>query len=111
MAKISTPADLTSITDTTEFMKYCSQLIGNMVDIINGRLSFGDNVQSQEIEVSFTTANTDIAITHKLNKTGVKYWPVVKSKACDVFTGSRAQTNNTIYLQCTQVATVTLELF
>lgn len=111
MAKITSPTDLTSITDEKDFMRFTSQLINNIVDIINGKITFNDNITSQSVTVSFTAANTDTAISHKLNKTGVKYFPVSKSVACDVFNGSKSQTTNTIYLQSTQIANVTLELY
>lgn len=110
MSKIS-PIDLTNIDDTTEFMRYCSQLVGTIVDTINGKLEYDVNLLSQKVSVTFSVPNQDTAVTHKLNKTGVQYIVTSKNAACDVYNGVGAATTSTIYLRGTVATTVTLELF
>jgi hypothetical protein len=112
LAKLTVPNDFSNIADMNEFKRYVSQFVGELVSIINGKIEFGGiNFLSQSVDVVFSNANTDQAITHQLNKTGVKYIVTSKSQSCDVYTGNAKATTNTIYLRCTQTATVSLELF
>lgn len=111
MAKITTPSDFSQIQDAPTFMRMCSQFINDLVSLINGKIEFDSNLKTQSMSVTFSAANTDLAVSHSLGKSSVKYIVTSKSKSCDVFNGLAANTTNKLYLQCTQAATVTLELF
>ncbi len=111
MAKITTHPDLSNITDPNEFMARGSGIVKDTVDQVNGGLEFDKNLNTQTVSVVFPTANTDVAVSHNLGRTGVKYFIGGKSVDCSVFDGSRAQTKTTIYLRSTQPATVTVVLF
>lgn len=109
MSKI-TPIDLTNLTDTNDFMRFCSQLVGTIVDTINGKLEFDTNLLTQSVSVTFSATNTDTSVSHSLNKTGVKYIVTSKNAACDVYNGLTAASSSTLYLRGTVATTVTLEL-
>ncbi len=110
MSRVTAQSQLGSITDPVQFMRSASDVIAQLVDAVNGKIELDKNLKSQTITVVFPLANTDLGIAHNLNRTGLKYFPVSKTIACDVFTGATAATNNTIYLQCTHAATVVLVL-
>lgn len=111
MSKISQNDRLGTIKDPVDFIRQASKLLGDIVLVINGKIEFGDNIQSQIVSVSFSAQNTDTSVNHALNKSSVNYFPVSKNVACDIYTGNRAANNKTIYLRSTQVASVTLVLF
>ncbi len=111
MAKILTSVDLSTINEPKEFMRHGSQAIQSIGDSVNGGLEFDKNMKTNTVVVVFASANTDVAVKHKLNKSSVHYLTGKKSVSCDIFTGTRAATTDTIYLQSTQPATVTLVLF
>lgn len=111
MARVKT-IDLTNITDPTEFITYCSQMVGLLVDAVNGGLDFDQNLNTESVSVVFTAANVDVKVPHQLNKSIVKYIVTSKTAACDVYTSpASAFTSSNIFLRGTAPATVTLELF
>ncbi len=111
MSKVLAQADLSKITDTTSFMQYCAKFINDLIPVINGKLEFDSNLLTQTVTATFSNANVDQGISHKLNKTGLRYIICQKDKACDVFDGVTSDTSSTIYLQCTQATSVKLILF
>lgn len=111
MSKVTETSDLTKVTDPAEFMRYCSQTINSMISVINGGLTFDENVGSQTVEVSFKTANAQQSISHSLGRNGLKYFVVKKNLSCDVYDGDTGATTDKIFLKCTQIADVTIVLF
>ncbi len=109
--KIKNSIDLSTIKEPEEFMRHGSQAIQAIGDSVNGALEFDKNIRSQTVSVVFATANIDVAVSHTLNKTGVHYLVGKKSASCDVFSGKKASTDSTIYLQSTHPATVSVVLF
>lgn len=111
MAKVTQNDRLGTIKDPLEFIRQAATLLSDIVLMINGKIEFGDNIKSQVVSVSFTASDTDTAVNHGLNKTGVNYFPTTKNVTCDIYSGNRSANNQTIYLRSTQVASVTLVLF
>lgn len=111
MSKVSSTADLGSIKDATEFMKSASAVIKDIVDTANGKLEFDSNLKTQTVSVTFLSANTNTSVSHGLKKTGVKYFAVKKTAACDVYDGTGQTSSSTMSLKGSAAATVTLILF
>lgn len=110
MPKINIGFDLSNINDQEKFANYCGQIVDNLLSVINGKLEFDSNLATQTLKVTFVAANSDVVITHKLNKTGVNFDLINKPVSCDVYHGSNQDTNSSIVLKCTQATTVTLRL-
>lgn len=109
--KVTDTYDLTQATDFQSFQVKASQVINDLVTAVNGKLELGGtNVQSQIVSVTFNSASASVSVSHNLNKTGVSFIPVRKSKACDVFYAG-SESSGSISLQCTQATTVSLLLF
>jgi hypothetical protein len=112
MAKWTVPTDLGKITDNGIFMRFCSQAIKDLQAIINGKIDFSSNITNQIISVTFGAANTDLLIQHDLNKLGVNFIVVNKTKTCDVFHGLGKDALDKIYLQSSVANnTVSIMLF
>lgn len=110
MSKIN-PINFSNITELEDLLRWIAVYTGQLTPVINGKIQFHDNIQSQQIEVKFTLANTDQSIVHNLNKTGVKYIVTDKDVSCDIYKGQKDDTLNTIFLRSTVAnSTVTLEL-
>lgn len=109
MAKIDI-IDIGSVSDPKEFQRYCSKFASNVFNVLNGKLEFDVNMLTQTVEVTFSAINTDTKIPHNLNKTGLRYFVIKKSAACDVYDGATAATNQAIYLKATVATTVTIVL-
>lgn len=111
MSKISSQNDFSKVQDLGELVRYLSAYINELTPIINGRLQFDDNIQSQTVTTYFSAADTDLAIVHKLGKTGVGFFTIGKTAATDIYNGIGTDTTNIIYLRSSVAGvTVTLKL-
>ena len=89
-----------------------------MARIVNGLLSFGDGINTDNIAGVWKTVitpgapNTDFTITHNLQHTAVGYIVMSKTAACDVYTSPtvNADPTHTIILRAT-AAGVTVVMF
>jgi len=99
----------------TQFGGVIQKVYRNLIQVVNGRIGYGDGVHSDNIDgiwvsVTFALANTDTLITHNLGRLPVGYHVMTKSASCDVYTGGVASTDTQITLRGT-VAGVTVNLF
>lgn len=81
------------------FVGMLQKLWRNLASVVNGNLDL-TNLNGVRTSVLFSTANTNVTITHNLNRVPVGYIVLTKSQAGDVFTGSVAATATQITLQC-----------
>lgn len=111
MGQVNGQTDLSNITDPTDFMRFAASTVSNICDVLNGAVEFDKNILSQTVTVTFSAANADQMVNHNLKKAGVKYFPISKSAACDIYSGSATSSTAGINLRCTTAgATVTLVL-
>lgn len=101
MSTIVARADLDELEKFEDFKPKCSEVISEIVSTCNGGLEFDKNIMSQTVTVTFpSSANSEIAISHSLNKEISDYIICKKSVACDVYDGVSASTKRTVYLKC-----------
>ena len=110
MSQLKYNPNLSNIKDLDMFIKYASQAIKQIQDIIDGGVDFDINIASQTLTVTFSLANTVRIINHKMNRTGLKYFVVDKSVACDIYHTASRDTVSQIALSCTVATTVTIIL-
>lgn len=111
MSQVQALSDLGNIEDPTEFMRQASKLLTSIVDVVNGGLEFDKNLLSQTVDFTFTAVNTEFAVPHNLNRTGLNYIVVSKSAYCDVARVVNRDTKTAIYLIGSGIANVKLILF
>lgn len=113
MAFVSNPADLSKIKELEEYIRYSSQAINSIIDVINGRLEFDKNLLSQVVSVrTAPVASTDFVVEHKLKKPDVRFVLAGAGQDTRVWRGSQASTGSVLYLQSNAVSEiVTLILF
>jgi sarcosine oxidase delta subunit len=110
MAVIKYHPDLSNIKDLQNLIRYTSQAINQIHDIIGGSIEFDQNILSQTVSVKFNTANTEQFVFHNLNKKGLRYIVIDKSVSCDIYHNSARDTLSQICLASTVATTVTLIL-
>ena len=78
-----------------------STLLRNIIDIVDGRLTFEDNIQGKIIRnVFFHEANFNMPIVHNLNRT-IKDFLIVGTDKFALFKrGTQEPTENRLYVQC-----------
>lgn len=110
MSKLKYQPDLSNIKTVEDVVKFYSQAINQLQDILDARVEFDINIASQKIDVTFAQANTWYFITHKLNRKGLKFLIADKSISCDVAHDASRDNVSQICLSCTQATTVTIIL-
>ncbi len=70
-------------------------------DLLNGGLTFSNNVNCQIKTVTDTgAANVEFTVAHTLKKAPTGYIVVKADKACSVYDGATTWTTTAIYLKC-----------
>ncbi len=111
MSKVQYVSLLDSLSEK-EFILEASRLLREIVTTVNGQIEFDKNFLSQTVEVDFTAANTDKAVSHNLGRVINKYIIVKKDVSCDIYDGNQDSTKSTIFLKSTVApASVTIVLF
>lgn len=110
MGVIKYHVDLSNIKDLPTLVKYSSQAVNQIHDILGGKVEFDSNILSQTLTVTFATANTSLLIDHNLNKKGLRYFVIDKSTPCDVYHVASNDTKSQICLACNVATTVTIIL-
>lgn len=110
MSRLKYHPDLSNIKDIDTFVKYGSQAISQLQDIVDGGIDFDLNIATQTLDVIFTSVNTEVMVSHILNRKGLKFIVADKSVACDVYHNSSRDNASQICLSCTVATTVTIIL-
>jgi hypothetical protein len=104
------PRDVGAVGVFEVFRTVVATLFSDILAAINGNLEFDKNLLTQTVDVTFTAANTEQAISHNMRSIVSDYIICKKSAACDVYDGVSAATTSVIYLKCSQAATVRIIL-
>lgn len=110
MSKLKYQPDLSNIKTLEDVVKFYSQAINQVHDILDGRVELDTNIDSQTVTYFFAQANTSYMITHKLNRLGLKFIVADKSISCDVTHDATRDNISQICLSCTQATTLTIIL-
>lgn len=110
MGVIKNHLDLSNIKELDELVRFTSQAINQIHDILGGAVEFDSNILSQTVQIRFSQANVFQAVTHSLNRKGLRYIVVDKLAACDIYHDATRDNVSQIYLASTVATTVTLIL-
>lgn len=111
MPKISVPTDLSNIIDINQFTRYCSVVINEMADLINGGMLPQDNFNTKLLNCNFPAPNVDTAFDHGLNRTPSNYITFGLDAALIVYDGATANTDKTIYLRASAAGNARMLIF
>lgn len=111
MAKIPASNNLSNIKSVEDVVRYFSIFVGDVFDIVNGKIEFDSNIQSKTIDFNFTSANTNFAMIHGLGKIPKGYLLIKSNVATSIYDGSIDATEKLIYLKSSQIATTRLLIF
>lgn len=104
--RVSTAADISNIKDD-EIKRFQTQFNVQIKDVINGGVSFADNIKCRVLSVTFGGANQSTQVTHGLGSIPVGYAKIGGPNIV-VFDASQDFTSENIYVQATAAGTVTL---
>lgn len=112
MAKLPT-LDFSNLSGVSLIQKYLSQFSSNVLSLVNGRLTFGDNLLSKTVISNFTLSATNTTINHGLGVVPTGYLVARISAAAKIYDGNPLTAGPTfINLRCdTAGVTSTLVFF
>jgi len=94
-----------------ELARFTSIMMNDVIRVINGELSFQDNLNTKFVDVSFTAANTETIINHDLGRIPSGYFVVTSNAATSVYSSTTASTQSLIYLKASAISEVKLIVF
>lgn len=106
MSRVTGPQNISNTKSWEELRKWTSILFDNFQGVVNGRLSFLDNMFVSAVDVTFLAANTDTPVTHTLKVIPVGYFIVRASGAVNVYDGVQAWDTDQIFLRADATETV-----
>jgi len=110
MSKVTQESKLTN-TPEEERWNFQSQINDEVKTILNNGLTFTDNFAGKITTVTFSAANTDVAVAHGLGRVPTGYLIISSGASMSVYTGSSAWTSNLIYLRSSATGTVGVIVF
>lgn len=111
MGKIGQNPNVSNLTTWESLRDYTSILLGSIVDLVSGNLSFQDNHKCSIIDYTFAAANTQYAITHGLGFAPSGYFLIGSSAATTLYNGGSTWTDKHIYLKASVATTVKIVIF
>ena len=100
MSRVSASANVGEGKTIEKLGDLCEMAITDIINQVNGNLEFDKNMLTQTIDVTFSTADTEVSVVHRFGKTPTGYIVCKKSVACDVYDGSTSWSSSLIYLKC-----------
>lgn len=95
-----------------EVQRFASAVLDNIVDVVNGQLSFVDNINADgPYTVTFSGSSDVKSIVHNLNRVPTGVIEIYRTAAITTYTPSGVAytwTNNKIFLQSSGAGSVTI---
>ena len=103
--------NISQIKDITTLVSYLQQTFNQTIQVINGRLTFKDNLQSITVSVTIAASGTDVKVQHALGYVPSGFLPINQNTAAVVYTGVTNWTAQSIYVRGSAAVTATLMIF
>jgi len=108
MGKVTTPSNFSTVKTWEDLRRFAAQLCQDIVNQINGGLTFKDNIQNTELSAFFPLADKDVALTHTLGYVPSGFLVVGLDSAAIIYNSTAANANQ-IFLK-SSVASVTAKV-
>lgn len=106
--RIKAALDLAQLTTWQQLQRYVSDVIRQIVDLCNGKLSFSENFDCFTASVEFTSTSVDTAVPHGLGRAPNGYIIVKRSANMVIFDGSTENTDSVLYLRTSATGTASV---
>lgn len=111
MPTIKTQTNFTNIADakdSPDFARFLSVFAQEVESIVNGNISFGENIKCDIISCVFGVADTNTNFGHKLGRIPLGYIPIASTSSARLYNGTVPNTKDTIYLRSSSAGTMTV---
>lgn len=101
--RIKVIQDLSNVDDDAQFRRYASQSVAGIISVVNGQLTFDDNINTSTVAADFTAANTEIKIGHGLGRAPTGWIVSMPTVAMQVYKGDTDDTDTNIYVKSSAI--------
>jgi hypothetical protein len=103
--------EVKTVTTLEDLKVNVSKTMTELIQLVNGKISFSDNFDGRIASAAFTSMGVDTQVVHGLNRIPVGYIVCKANAPLSVYDGSRASDNNNIYLRSSAVGTANILVF
>lgn len=96
MTKIQSATDVSNLKDIEQLKRFVSIALNEFKDIVNGNLTFGENIKTKLLNVTFS--GVEASVSHGLGFVPNGYIIVGKSGDFNVYNGTTAWTTTNLFL-------------
>lgn len=111
MGKLKNIFDTSNLSTVEQLTRFVSIAFQEIVSVVNGNLDFGENIRSQQLDVIFDIANSEVSISHTLGRVPNGAFLVKSDVSTNIYNGTSDNTSSTIYLRSSAVANTTVVVF
>lgn len=94
-----------------ELGRYADIFCQDVVQVVNGGLTFGDNFNAKTLSVTFPSANGTVAVIHGLGRVPAGYMVQSLTANMVIFNGTSGNTAQTLYLQASAAGTASILVY
>lgn len=109
--KIKATPELSNLDNLSDVTRYATQVIREIVDLINGNIRISDNLSVAIRDVNFTASNTEVRVEHGLNRIPSGYILVKSNVSTTIFDGDTSNSTTLIYLKASVAASTKVLIF
>lgn len=111
MSKITQSTDFDRLQTLEDLKRYLNKFGEDVVAQVNGGLTFAENLDATTVSVTFSSANTDTALAHGLNRIPTGYILVGSTAAMGLYDGVNASTASLLYLRASATGTARVLIY
>lgn len=104
-------SDVKAVETIDDVKRYISQTMSQVVQILNGKLTFQDNQDARIVSVNFTSSGVDFPVNHNLGRQAVGYFLVTASSPMSIYNGQTASTDANLFLRTNNTGSATILVF
>lgn len=97
-----------SIKSLDDVVRFLSQAMSNISQILTNRVSFTDNIDAQVLDIEITQSNQQI--THTLGRVPIGFIVLSKTSAEEIYRGSVEWTDKHIYLSSSSIINISAKI-
>lgn len=111
MARPLSRYNIENVKDEKERSERIGAQLKSYFDILNSGITFQDNIRGRVIDVVFSAANSEVAVSHGLNITPTGFISVKPTAAMVLYDSGKAWDKNNVYLKSSAIGTARIFLF
>lgn len=103
--KVRASPDVSNLPDLDQVKRFATIVLREITDVLNGQITFVDNIRQEIHSVTFDAADTDVSVSHGLGRVPTGVVVLGLTAAMIVYDGSTGNTVDAVYLRSSATGT------